>query len=290
MSLRLKTPITIVSLTAALAICGVGRIVRAGAQQIISSRTLLAMVTDTGNRSLVELEPDDFVVDQGGQPREVLSLHIADYPLVVLLDNSSAATGDLDAIRSAAGRFISRLGDRSVAVGTLTDPAHLVASFDDGRAAVLDRARRVAADGAPARPLEAIANAVHALQDTGTPFGGVIVVSARAVDPPDASERDTMSTTLASGVLVSSVANRGTGTSTAAQPDDLLRALAEETRAAYTPIYSAASYQIALDRLADRLATEMMIEFLVPPEAAAAGDVRVGVRTPGARATVLRLR
>jgi hypothetical protein len=118
-------------------------------QQPIGSRVLLATVTDTGNRPLVELAPDDFVVDESGQTREILSLHMADYPIAVLLDNTDAAAQDLDAIRSAAARFISRIGERSVAVGTLTDPANLIASFDDDRATVLNRVRTFSTRRAP---------------------------------------------------------------------------------------------------------------------------------------------
>ena len=70
---------------------------------------------------------------------------------------------------------------------------------------------------------------------------------------------------------------------------DVLRELATLTHGQYTPIYAAASYAIALDRLADRLATEMMIQYLAPQGAASASgsNVRVGVKIPGARVTGL---
>jgi hypothetical protein len=61
-----------------------------------------------------------------------------------------------------------------------------------------------------------------------------------------------------------------------------LRAIAEQTRGEYTTIYSAASYQAALDRLADRLTSELMIEYLVPV-GSKPNDVKVGVRLVGAR-------
>jgi hypothetical protein len=67
---------------------------------------------------------------------------------------------------------------------------------------------------------------------------------------------------------------------------DLLKEISNLTRGQYTTIYAPASYGIALDRLADRLATEMMIQFLVTPDAPR-GEVRVGVRIPGARVTGL---
>src|SRR5204863_8940973 len=56
---------------------------------------------------------------------------------------------------------------------------------------------------------------------------------------------------------------------------DLLRVLAEQTRGQYTPIFSPASLAIALDRVADRMATELMIQY-VAPAATTAGDVKVG--------------
>jgi hypothetical protein len=61
-----------------------------------------------------------------------------------------------------------------------------------------------------------------------------------------------------------------------------VRALVEQTHGQYTPIYTAASYRAALDQIADRMATEIMIEYIVPPQSKAA-DVTIGVRIPGAR-------
>lgn len=68
----------------------------------------------------------------------------------------------------------------------------------------------------------------------------------------------------------------------ASRPAQALRALADQTHGEFTMIYSSASYQPALDRLADRLTSEMMIEYLVPPGSRPL-DVKVGVRIPGAR-------
>ena len=70
---------------------------------------------------------------------------------------------------------------------------------------------------------------------------------------------------------------------TAGRFADMLRALTDQTRGQYTSIFSAASYQVALDHVADRLSAEMMIEFIEPAGATPADDVKVGVRIPGAR-------
>ena len=56
----------------------------------------------------------------------------------------------------------------------------------------------------------------------------------------------------------------------------------QQTHGEFTTIYAAASYQSALDRLADRMSSEMMIEYLVPV-GSKPNDVKVGIRVLGAR-------
>src|SRR6185436_11886871 len=97
----------------------------AGQPQTAAGRVVLVSTTVSG-RSLVDLGVDDFVVDEAGKPREILDVHIADYPLVVLIDNSAEAPGEIEAMREAAARFVSRVGERGVAVGTLAEPAAMV--------------------------------------------------------------------------------------------------------------------------------------------------------------------
>src|SRR5438132_7218494 len=143
-------------------------------QQAMSSRVLLAIVA-AGNRALVDLGPDDFVIEEGGATRDVFEMHVADYPLVVLIDNSAAARSDLEAIRDAAARFVSRVGERAVAVGPLAAPPSILASFDDERAKVLAEIRAVSVDpSAGLMPLEAIARAVTAIETAGTAFSAIV--------------------------------------------------------------------------------------------------------------------
>jgi hypothetical protein len=63
---------------------------------------------------------------------------------------------------------------------------------------------------------------------------------------------------------------------------DLLKVLSDQTHGQYTTIFTPASYGAALDRLADKLSVELMIQYLVPA-GEANGDVQVGVRRPGSR-------
>ncbi len=80
------------------------------------------------------------------------------------------------------------------------------------------------------------------------------------------------------------------GVEAAERSTETLRALADETHGQFTTIYSSASYQVALDRLADRLAPQLMVEYVVPVGSTSGNDVQLGVRIPGARVIGLGVR
>src|SRR5207342_3672569 len=89
---------------------------REGGPQTGTSRVSLAVVTDPRNRPIVDIGADDFVIQEAGAAREVLSVRPADYPIVILFDTGAAARDDVATIRKAVERFIDRIGDRPVAV------------------------------------------------------------------------------------------------------------------------------------------------------------------------------
>jgi VWA domain-containing protein len=256
-------------------------------QQTSSSRTVLATVADARNRTIVDVGVDDFVVREGGQPRDVLDARIADYPVVVLVDNSGDARGELEAIRSAAARFITRVGGRPIALGTISDPPTMLTTFDDDRATVTDKLKALTTNtSSSSMALQSVAAAARAIQAVGTRFSAIVVISANAVDATKAAPGELLTTVLESGAIVHVVAERSFFNRGAAglpgQYSDILRSLADQTHGQFTTIYSNASFQVALDHLADRLAGEMLIEYVVPSGAPPTADVKLGVRLPGA--------
>jgi hypothetical protein len=255
--------------------------VRPTAQQIGASRTVLVTVVDNRGRTMVDIDPDDFVVRETGQPREVLSVRVADYPIVVVLDNAQDAD-DFETIRQAAARFIGRVGHRPVGIA-LAEPPEIIATLDDDRAVVVDRLESVKANASGQTLLQGVVTAALAIQEVGAPFSAIVVVSATPISGiPD----ELLTPILESGATVHVVVlgNAPGGTSDApARSTETLRALTEETHGQFTTIYAAASYQAALDRLADRLAPELMVEYLVPVGSSNGNDVQLGVRIPGAR-------
>jgi hypothetical protein len=247
-----------------------------------ASRVALAAVTDPRNRPLADVGADDFVIQEAGVAREILSVRPADYPIIVLLDTSDDPRGEFLLMRKAAAQFINRIGQRPVALGTFGSRPLMITTFDDDRETVLDRLQGLEAEaGSGSLLLQGAALAGETMKGTGTLFSAIVIVSAT----PDDASRGTMEEMAAPivdrGAAVHVIANRpaAAGGSVARQP---VRALAEQTHGEFTTIYSAASYQAALDRLADRMSAEMMIEYLVPVGSKPA-DVKLGIKVIGAR-------
>jgi hypothetical protein len=258
----------------------------AAPQAQASGRILLATVVDTTGKTQVDFGVDDFLIQEAGDPREVLDVHVADYPVVVLIDDVPEST-DLGPITSAVARFVARIGERPVGIGTLSDPSELVASLEDTREDVLERLGKMTAKPGSASTLPAVAHAARVLHDTGSPFSAIVVVTGRAIDARVPVEGDLLPSIVESGAAVHVVESQAsllpaTDIIGGDVVPDLLRVLADQTRGQYTTIFSSASYGAALDRLADKLSAELMIQYLVPA-GEAGGDVRVGVRRPGSR-------
>jgi hypothetical protein len=257
------------------------------APQAAVSRTVLATVSDARNRPIVDVGADDFVVKEDGEAREVFDVHIGDYPIVLLIDNGAAARSDFESIRKAGSRFIERVGQRPLVLGTFGAAPALLTTFDDDRKAVTSKLAAVTVTSSTeSLPLQAVADASRMVHQAGALFSAIVVVSATPADPTRQPPGDLLGSVLDSGAIVHVVANRSALSrpeGMAARNADLIRALSDQTHGVFTTIYSASSYQSALDRLADRLSAEMMIQYLVPKGAAAATDVKVGVRVPGLR-------
>ena len=195
-------------------------------------------------------------------------------------------------MREAAARFITRIGQRPVAVGTLVDPPSFVAHFEDDREHLLARLAAIVVTPSEAlRPLSALAGAAGLLAEAQPPFAVVVVLSARSVDATDQPTTERVTPILESGAAVHVVALRAPGVPSVDEraggtSADLLQTLSTQTRGKYVAIYTPVSFSIALDRLADRLSTEVIVEYLVTPGSSGA-DARVGIRIPGARVTGL---
>jgi len=125
--------------------------------------------------------------------------------------------------------------------------------------------------------------AAQTIRATGALFSCIVILSATQDDASRDAPDAMIAPVVDSNATLHVIANRPGQTAAGSQRSNAsLRALAEQSRGEFTVIYAAASYQAALDRLADRLTSEMMIEYLVPV-GSKPNDVKVGVRIVGAR-------
>jgi len=198
----------------------------------------------------------------------------------VMLDTGKEGHADFPQMRKAVARFIERIGQRPLALGTFGNAPKLVTSFEDDRRTVMEKLDELEADATAESPLlDGAALAGQTIRSTGTLFSAIVVLSASPVDASRDAPKS-IAPVVDSGAILHVIANRSSAGGFRLKPP--LRGLAEQTRGEYTTIYSAASYQAALDRLADRLTNELMIEYLVPV-GSKPNDVKVGVRLIGAR-------
>ena len=250
------------------------------AVQTSMTRVVLAVAADPRGRPLVDVGADDFVVSEGGSPREVLSVRVADYPIVVAVDTRAASHVDLPAIKQAARHFIERLGaDRPVIVSTLGRAPRAIATFDDPRAAVLARLDALSPDeSGDARLLTGLGAAIETLRVAQPLFSAIVMLASADGDIGVAADDDPVASIVRSGAALHAIVKQGSSAAGAAQ----LRDFVTQARGDVATIYAAASYQAALDRLADRLSSELLIEY-ISPAGGRAEDVKVGIRVPGAR-------
>jgi hypothetical protein len=258
--------------------------VQSSESQTGASRIALASVTDPRNRPLVDVSADDFVIQEAGTAREILSVRPADYPILVLLDTGGDARADFPLMQKAAAHFIDRVGQRPIAIGTFGGEPKLIATFEDERPAVLTKLAALAVDpAAPSLLLQGAGLAGRTIKATGTLFSAVVILSASGTDGSRGQPDEMIAPIVDSNAILHVIANRSGQTVTGSlRSSPTLRALAEQSRGEFTVIYSAPSYQAALDRLADRLSAEMLIEYLVPV-GSKPNDVKVGIRLIGAK-------
>ena len=271
-------------LTCLAALIGATSAAQSPGPQTGASRIALAAVTDPKNRPLVDVGADDFVIQEAGVTREVLSVRPADYPIALLLDTGSESRADFPLLQKAAAHFLERIGQRPIALGTFGGTATMLTTFEDERQTVMAKLGETAADpSAGSALMQGASLAARKIQETGTLFSCIVVLSATQDDASRDAPDEMIAPVVDSNATLHVIANRPGQTAAGGQRSNpALRALAEQSRGEFTVIYSAASYQAALDRLADRLTSEMMIEYLVPV-GSKPNDVKVGIRIVGAR-------
>src|SRR4051794_33506674 len=174
-----------------------------------ASRLALAAVTDPRNRPLVDVSADDFVIQEAGTAREILSVRPADYPIAILIDTGSDARGDFPLMQKAAAHFIDRIGQRPIALGTFGGTPVLLTSFEDERQTVLGKLAAMSADAsAGSQLLQGASLAGETIRATGTLFSAIVILSATAADASRSPTEQTIAPIVDSNAIVHVIANR----------------------------------------------------------------------------------
>src|SRR5471032_867285 len=197
-----------------------------------ASRVALASVTDPRNRPLVDVSADDFVIQEAGAPREILSVRPADYPIVVLLDTGIEARADFSLMQKAVEHFIDRIGQRPIALATFGNTPKLVTTFEDDRQTVLAWLAAIAADtAAGSLLLHGAALAGETISATGTLFSAIVILSATPADASRNAPAEMIAPVVDSNAILHVVANRPTQSAGGnLRSNPVLRDLAEQKR------------------------------------------------------------
>src|SRR4051812_47112492 len=183
-----------------------------------ASRIALAGVTDPRNRPLVDVSADNFVIQEAGVAREVLSVRPADYPIVVLLDTGQAAAADFPLMQKAAAHFIERIGQRPIALGTLGGPPAMLTTFEDDRATVLTRLGAIAAAASDGSMLlQGTSLAAQTIRATGALFSCIVVLSNTEADASGTATDEMIAPIIDSNATLHVIGNRPGQTATGSQ-------------------------------------------------------------------------
>ena len=150
---------------------------------------------------------------------------------MIFFDTGAGAREDVAIIRKAVERFIDRIGDRPIAVGTFGETPVLITTFEDDRSALGPKLDAAIANphglSVPTRGAALGGQTIRAVQPL---FSAIVIVSAAPLDGmPDTSE-EVLAPIIDSGAVVHVIANRaGTGPGATSPAVNAIRSLAEQT-------------------------------------------------------------
>ena len=174
-----------------------------------ASRIALAAVTDPRNRPLVDVGADDFVIQEAGVTREVLSVRPADYPIALLLDTGSESRADFPLLQKAAAHFLERIGQRPIALGTFGGTATMLTTFEDERQTVMAKLGETAADpSAGSALMQGASLAARKIQETGTLFSCIVILSTTQDDASREAPDEMIAPVVDSNATLHVIANR----------------------------------------------------------------------------------
>jgi hypothetical protein len=264
------------------------------------TQLLLASATDRDGNTILDLSPDDFVIEEGGRRCEAVDVKPASYPIAIVVDTSGFARDPLMSMRHALHVFIGSLSGRQVAFYTSGAPAAArIVDFTTDLMRV-DQAvdHLFASPTAGARPYDAVTMAANDLKALNAPVTMIVVLSSGGPDHSAVDPRGMQDAVRRTRAVVNVVDFRtvraSSGLSHQGRPapiasEDLyLSALAQATRGRYERITQEGGYLVGLERIRRLLESEVVVEYAPAPDATS-HVLKVGVGLPGVTVRALGL-
>jgi hypothetical protein len=262
----------------------------------LESRFALVSAADMDGGSILGLEADDFVVEDGGALAEVISVTPASYPIAVVVDTSSFARSDFQQIREAVHQFVGALSGRDVALyATGMLPKRRVELTRDLRQLETSLDSTFAQPEGPGLTLDAIGEAAKDLGERHDALTRIVVVSAGGSDSSGESPRDVLHAVVAGRSIVDVIdlqqaQTRGTPRNSRGLRSTIpslyradndaarLRYLSRRTLGTYERIVTASGYATALQKVRSQILSEVIVEYAAVP--GSAHSLRVGIHLP----------
>lgn len=252
------------------------------------TRSIYVSVVDSKGAPATGLTADDFSVSEDGVSREVLRAVPATEPLdvVVLVDDSQAATEAIPHLRDGLTKFIERLqGKASIGIVTVGERPTSVAERTTDVAALKKGVSRIfARPGSGAYLLEGILDVSRGLQKRDVARPVIVVLTAEGVEFSNLQYERVLDELYASGATlhVLSIGRPAGSLSDELRNKNLVVAQGTEaTGGRRQQLLAEMAIPDALGKLADELLHQYVVtygrpEALIPPE-----TVKVTVKKPG---------
>jgi VWFA-related protein len=252
------------------------------------SRSVYVSVIDSKGAVATGLTAADFSVSEDGVSREVLRAVPATEPLdlIVLVDDSQAATSAIPYLRDGLGQFVDRLqGKAAMGIVTVGERPTSVAERSTDVAALKKGVSRIfARPGAGAYLLEGLLDVSRGLQKRETARPVIVVLTMEGVEFSNASYQRVLEELYASGAALHVLA---IGAPAGIVSDEIrnrnlvIAEGTESTGGRREQLLTEMSVPGALDKLADELLNQYVVTYGRPDALIPPAKITVTVKKPG---------
>lgn len=261
---------------------------QAGARE----RTIFVSALDARGEPVEGLGPDDFIIREDGQRREVLRVSRAIEPIdiAVLADNSAASARAIPPLRSGLTGFVSTLaGNNQIALIALADRPTIFVDYTSNRTRLDDGIGRLFAMSSSGMTLlDAIVEVSAGLRRREATRAAIVPIITTGVEFSNRYARDVLESMREAGVALHVVVIGVIDGTAVAEREraTVLGAGTRETGGQYVTLLTESAIEQALQKIARELSSQYKVvygrpESLIPPDKTEVASDRTGVTMRG---------